>query len=93
MVARGQNQLLPFDRDSLFTSVHDSCRHRPASVGDASALTQTIIAELLGKQEGGIITRNAITQTVYEVLQRFDAAAATVYAAYHPVPVAATATS
>lgn len=91
MVAAAHNQLLPFNRDRLFTSIHDSCRHRAASVDDASALTQTVISELMRNQNGEVIATGDIIRTAHTVLQRFDAAAATFYAAYHPeVPEAKT---
>jgi transcriptional regulator NrdR family protein len=86
MVAHGSAQLVPFVRDHLFASVHDSCRHRPTSIDDASALTQTIVTELMKKQDGGIIARDDIARTARDILQRFDKAAATFYAAYHPAP-------
>ncbi|HSW99258.1 MAG TPA: hypothetical protein VLF71_05480 [Candidatus Saccharimonadales bacterium] len=88
MVSRSGAQLLPFSRDNLFASVHDSCKHRPSSIDDAGALTQTIIAKLVARQHGGIITRDDISRTTHAVLARFDTTAATVYAAYHPAPAA-----
>lgn len=79
-----KNRLLPFNRDQLFTSIYDSCRHRPSSTEDASALTQTIISKLLADQSNGIIIRNELIKAAHEVLQRFDHTAAALYAAYHP---------
>jgi transcriptional regulator NrdR family protein len=84
MVELNAAKLVPFSRDRLFTSIHDSCRHRSSHVDDASALTQTIISALMGIQKGGILSRTDITRTAHEVLDRFDQTAATVYAAYHP---------
>src|SRR5437868_1260590 len=76
MVAKANAKLAPFSRDILFTSVHDSCRHRPAHVDDAGALTKTIITELMKKQDGGIVARDDIVRTAHEILGRFDQAAA-----------------
>ena len=84
VVENASKQLVPFSRDQLFASVHDSCRHRPTAVNDATALTQTIIAELTRAQSGGMIAAQDIVAATHTVLQRFDKAAATVYAAYHP---------
>jgi transcriptional regulator NrdR family protein len=84
MVTTKKGQLLPLSRDHLFISVYDSCRHRPASVDDATALTQTILSELLKTQNNGIVHRNDIARVAHSVLQRFDDTAATVYSAYHP---------
>ena len=84
MVDLGAAKLVPFSRDHLFSTVHDSCRHRRSHLDDAGALTQTIISALMQKQSGGIIGRADIARTAHDVLSRFDAAAATMYAAYHP---------
>jgi len=79
-----KNRLVPFNRDHLFASIYDSCRHRPSNIEDASALTQTILSKLLAGQSNGIIARDKLVETAYEVLQRFDHTAATLYVAYHP---------
>lgn len=84
VVAAADNQLSPFSRDRLFASIHDSCRHRPTGLDDAGALTQTIISELVRAQQHGVIALGDIARTAHAVLQRFDMAAATFYAAYHP---------
>lgn len=86
MVETVAKQLVPFSRDQLFASVHDSCRHRPTAIGDATALTQTIITDLTRAQRAGIVATRDIFIAAHTVLQRFDKAAATVYAAYHPQP-------
>src|SRR5687768_15140118 len=39
--------LLFFQRDLLFVSIYESCKHRPEALAEASSLTQTIVAELL----------------------------------------------
>ncbi len=76
--------LSPFQRDLLFLSVYESCKHRPRALAEASGLTQTIITELLKKHlKDGQLTRNAIIQTSSEVLRRFDPSAAAIYQAYH----------
>jgi hypothetical protein len=36
-------------------------------------------------QNGGVIARDDIAHTAQQILARFDQAAATYYAAYHPV--------
>jgi transcriptional regulator NrdR family protein len=90
MVAASDNKrLLPFSRDYLFASVHDSCRHRRSAVDDATYLTQTIISELVRAQHSGVISLADIARAAHTVLHRFDPTAATVYAAYHPLALAA----
>jgi transcriptional regulator NrdR family protein len=84
MIENTRKQLLPFSRDHLFASVHDSCKHRPTGIDDATALTHTIIAKLMSVQQDGVVHLHDIARTAHQVLARFDRAAAAVYAAYHP---------
>ncbi len=78
-------QLEPFSRDKLLFSVHDSLRHRPTALTDASALTDTILSRLYSQFDEATISPEHIIQTVYTVLSNFDAAAATHYQAFHPI--------
>jgi len=82
-VRGADNVLRPFSRDHLFASIYESCKHRPQAVSDAGALTQTVITKLLGAQSDGLLKREHIVAVAREVLQRFDPAAAIIYAAYH----------
>lgn len=73
-------------RDKLFVSVYESCKHRPTALRDASNLTQQIIARLThAQQHPGLIKPADIIATSIAVLKPFDRAAATAYAAYHPL--------
>lgn len=74
-----------FARDHLFISIYEACKHRPTSIADADALTQTIIAKLRPHIADGAITKHAVVATAQAVLQNFDTAAATMYAAYHAI--------
>lgn len=85
MVGSGQN-LRPFNRDILFLSIYDCCKHRPDAALDAGALTQIIIDELLRQQHTAAIAQNSIILTTHAVMDRFDPVAAMLYAAYHPLP-------
>jgi transcriptional repressor NrdR len=85
MVSGSTGKLAPLSRDRLFVSIHDSCKHRHSALDDASALTQTILARLLAHHRGGVVTRDDIVRAATSVLRRFDMAAATFYAAYHPL--------
>jgi transcriptional regulator NrdR family protein len=86
-VAHTPQRLEPFLRDKLFVSIYDSCKHRPTALRDAGNLTQQIIARLLSTQDRpGLIHPDTIVNTSIDVLKRFDRAAATTYAAYHPLP-------
>lgn len=78
-------QLMPFSRDLLFVSVFESCKHRSDALGDASALTLTIIGQLLPHVQDGVLERDTVVAVASAVLERFDKAAATMYGAYHPV--------
>lgn len=76
--------LQPFDRDRLFVSLHASLQHRPSAISDARGLCETITAHITGSAQNGRIDSRTIAQTALNTLQRFDAAAATHYAAFHP---------
>ena len=78
--------LQPFDRDRLFISIYESCRHRPTAMHDARNLTQQIINRLLGSLETpGLVPRAQLVTISYQTLKKFDKAAASFFAAYHPV--------
>jgi len=83
--AKRASSLRPFDRDHLFISIYESCKHRPSAVSDAAALVQTVLAELRPKLQDGIVQRDELVTTTKTILQRFDTAAATMYQAYHPL--------
>jgi hypothetical protein len=51
---------------------------------DATALTPTVISQLLPHVTQGVLERDVIATITHAVLDRFDKAAGTVYAAYHP---------
>lgn len=86
VVVRGHdNHLSPFSRDKLFIALYESCKHRETAVADATALTQIIVTDLIARASQGVIDRANIKETAHTVLQRLDPAAATFYAAYHPL--------
>ena len=85
-VVEAVSHMLPFDRDTLFLSIYDACRHRSSAVTDATALTDAIVAKLVRRNTGhGVINRNEIVETVIEALRHFDSAAQVHFAAYHPL--------
>ena len=62
----GSASLHHFNRDRLFLSIYDSCKHRPTALKDASSLTATVIGKLLGSQERpGVVTRDQIVATTH----------------------------
>lgn len=73
----------PFLRDKLFISIHKSVQHRPSSLEDAVALTNTVINAIARKVENGSISTQDIAQTACQVLKRFDQPAAISYQAFH----------
>lgn len=73
----------PFNRDRLFLSIYESCKHRADALDEAAALTQTVINGLRAVQRDGVISRQSIAQQAHLVLKRYDNTAATFYAAYH----------
>lgn len=85
LVIARQGQLQPFLRDELFTSLYLACGHRRKATEEAAALTDTVTARLLEKQESGQVSRDQLVTTALKVLKAFDKAAASQYAAYHPL--------
>lgn len=79
------SHLEPFRREKLLISVYDSLRHRPTAVSDAAALIDTVWGKLSGHIHDQQIQRTDIVTVTYEVLRRFDKAAATSYRAFHPL--------
>ena len=78
------SHIIPFDRDTLFVSLLEACKHRPNAIQDATALTDTVIAKLLAhSQARGLIARNELVATAAAALRRFDHTACTYYLAYH----------
>lgn len=75
----------PFQRDYLFLSVHQAVGHRKTAAEDARALTDTIVGRLRGHIQDAGIERTQLVSVTTEVLKRFDRAAASAYAAYHPL--------
>lgn len=75
--------LVPFDRDVLFVSIVRALGHRGDAVSVASALTATIIVQVLKTAQNGRVERTKLVGTVTETLRRFDAAGAVQYRAYH----------
>ena len=75
----------PFQRDILFVSVYESCRHRKQAVAQAAALTDTVLGRLRSKIHEASLTRDDVISVTADVLRRFDKAAYSAYLAYHPL--------
>jgi transcriptional repressor NrdR len=79
-----QSELQPFDRDKLFISLYESLRHRPAASSDAHGLCDTVVAHIIASAQNGRISSRTIGELSLNTLKRFDTAAASHYAAFHP---------
>jgi transcriptional repressor NrdR len=78
-------KLSPLSRDKLLVSVLGACRHREEALQDATALTETVLAEAIKATSDGSIESMHLTTLVRETLARFDHAAAVQYQAFHPL--------
>ncbi len=80
-----KSHIMPFQRDKLFLSIYDACKHRPTALIDASALTETVISNLLKNQQPnhGLVQKVTIAENVINTLKHFDNAAYVHYSAYH----------
>lgn len=84
MVEDTHGALSPFQRDKLFISLYEACKHREDALQAATSLTETIMGKVLKKRLRGSIAAPELARTAYAVLHAFDRTAATVYSAYHP---------
>lgn len=84
VITKNEKQLEPFNRDVLFISIYEACRHRPTALNDAQSLTVTILSKLLPLVNQATIARNDIVHISSTVLTNFDKAAAVSYKAFHP---------
>jgi transcriptional repressor NrdR len=75
----------PFQREKLLLSVYDSLRHRKDAVEAATALTNTIVGNLLKDIDNATVLRAKIVATTADVLKKFDNAAYVQYLAFHPL--------
>ncbi len=75
-----QKRLQPFSRDKLFMSLIDSLRHRKTTLTDATALTDTVIRQVLAHKAPTIKTYD-IALVTHKALINFDKTAAAVYLA------------
>lgn len=82
-VRLADGSLRPFERDVLLVSIVQSLGHRKDAVTAASALTNTIVVNVLKTAQGAVLDRSNIIRETFVALQHFDAVAATYYAAYH----------
>jgi len=78
------NHLEPFSRDKLFLSIKDACAHRISALSDATALTDTVLAQVL-LQNSAHLTKSTISDITAIVITRFDKTAGAVYQAKHRV--------
>jgi transcriptional repressor NrdR len=78
-------RLEPFQREKLLLSIYESLRHRKDAVEAATALTQTIVGQLIAQIVNASLPRNTITEITAVALARFDHAAGVQYTAFHPL--------
>jgi len=83
-VKKADGMLVPFVRNKLFISLYKSLAHRPSAIDDATALTDTIMGQLLKSSPNGLLLVASVRDTAHTVLERFDKAAAVSYQAFHP---------
>ncbi len=74
-----------FNRDKLFLSLYESCRHRPNALEEVGLLVDTVLKRLLPLTHEATLTPVQIAEVSAEVLRRFDHAAYVSYRAYYPV--------
>lgn len=83
VVHKPSDKLEPFSRDKLFVSVYFSLKHRKTALGDARAITNTVIGKLGDSINGAELDLSLITSKTHQVLKQFDKAGAVHYQAYY----------
>ena len=81
-VTSPNNPSEPFRRDKLFISIKGACAHRKSSLSDATALTDTVLAQVL-RQNTATISNQQLKEITLKVITRFDKTAGAVYRAKH----------
>ena len=76
----------PLNRDRLFLSIYEACKHRPRVLTESAALTETILATVLKTIHESVVERDTIAAVAHETLTNFDTTAAAIYAAYNQLP-------
>jgi transcriptional regulator NrdR family protein len=82
---RDEKHTEPFQRDKLFISVYEACKHRKDATQAATALTDTVLTKLRALIDNATIERSAVIGVTSVVLKHFDKAALAHYNAYHPL--------
>jgi transcriptional regulator NrdR family protein len=82
-VKHNDGSLGAFRRDKLLISVYKAMGHREKPIDDAGAIAATITSKLLDISKTAAIEAADISNVAFQVLKRFDNAAAVQYAAYH----------
>lgn len=78
------SHITPFQREALFLSLYEACRHRPQALAEAADLTDTVIRKLLNTYvHNGTVRRADLLAVASETLGAFDNAAQIHYTAYH----------
>lgn len=77
-----KNDSKAFSRDALFISLIDSLKHRKTALEDSTALTETVLGQILALQSAKI-EREVLIKLVYSTLKLFDKTAAEVYRSIH----------
>lgn len=83
VVISDNGDMSPFNRDRLYLSLFESCRHRPQALSEASGLTNTVLTRLLPQNTQGMLKIDDIRTTTLNVLKNFDKVAETYYRAYY----------
>lgn len=83
-ILENHETLHPFERDKLYISLYESLRHRNTAASDARGLCDTVTVHIIASARDGHVTARTIVRHALNTLQRFDTAAATHYAAFHP---------
>jgi len=85
LIANNKGEVEEFIRDKLLLSIFQSLGHRASPIADAAAITDTIMSYVLNSLKTAVIKRDTLITISFNVLKKFDNAAAVHYLAYYPL--------
>jgi len=85
VIANNKGKVEDFLKEKLLFSIYDSLGHRVNAIGDAAAITDTIMSNVLKTLKTPVIDRDSLINISYAVLKKFDKSAAVHYLAYYPI--------
>jgi len=83
LVESSDGKLNNFSINKFRYSIYQSLSHQKKALDNSTAITNTIVAQLLKSLKNPVIKRDDLVKTAAKILKRFDRAAYVHYLAHH----------